>query len=537
MKNNNTVLSYLYAVLLSCPTLVSYPWYFSAHGIDMAHDNNILGDGVKIAVVDTPAHLSHPSLANPSIRERYCHAAEKESKTLSTHGTGVTSIIGAKAHDAYPDFVGIAPNATIETFGVPDKGCGLTILEEALLKIKEFKPDIINFSSNVLKLSDARVMQFLEEMIKENPSLVIVVAAGNDGSTLGRADIPCKELANLELSAQAEIELLADHNLKENFALVGNLARARSIKYGDLLLLPNNDSARVREDLNFSGRQYFLSRQMRANDAVGIIRDYLKSAGPYKDYFSSFEAFHTYLLTDKYKRVSEDEILFSSGMYNPTGDIPSDSTITFNVTLDSIIGGYRQDQQRIAREIQSKMVTRDLKRTLLVKALKTEICRKEMTQEIAKINFVKNEQFKAMNDLFIDGLPKNNSQLLMLARDYIPIRFNQDVVLNPSSARAGALSDMFIAAFGTDIPAASFEFAKADINKENPVYTLANNTGTSFAAPIVTGAIALVMQACKIAAKPALSEIYKDADKANSFWVFGQGKINITNIIERCVQH
>lgn len=98
-------------------------------------------------------------------------------------------------------------------------------------------------------------------------------------------------------------------------------------------------------------------------------------------------------------------------------------------------------------------------------------------------------------------------------------------------------SDMFIAAFGTDIPVASFEFAKADTNKESPVYTLANKTGTSFAAPIVTGALALVVQACKIKAKPALSEIYKDADKSNSFWVFGQGKLNTTNIVERCVGH
>lgn len=534
---NNTVLNYLYAVLLSCPPLGSYPWYFSAHGIDIAHDNNILGDGVKIAVVDTPAHLNHPLLASSSIRERYCHASEKESKTSSTHGTKVTSIIGAKAHEAYPDFVGIAPNATIETFGVPPKECGLTILDEVLLKIKEFKPDIINVSSNVLKLSDARVMQLLEEMVKENPALVIVVAAGNDGSTLGRPDIPCRELSKLELGGQAEIELLADHKLKDNFSLVGNLARASSIKYTDLLLLPNDDPAREREDLNFSGQQYSLARKIPANDAVGIIRDYLKSAGPNRDYFSSFEAYHTYLLTEKYKRASEDEILFFGGRYNPGGDIPSDSTINFNVKMDSIAGNYSQDQQRIAREIQSKMAIRDLKRTLLVKALKTEICRKEMTQEISKINLVKNEQFKAMNELFIDGLPKNNSQLLMLARDYIPIKFNQNDVLNPSSARAGALNDMFIAAFGTDIPAASFEFAKTDINKEAPVYTLTNNTGTSFAAPIVTGAIALVVQACKIKAKPALSEIYKDADKANSFWVFGQGKLNITNIIERCLQH
>jgi subtilisin family serine protease len=534
---NSTFISYLFAVLLSCPPLVSYPWYFSAHGIDIAHDNNILGDGVKIAVVDTPAHLNHPLLASPSIRERYCYANEKENKTLTTHGTKVTSIIGAKAHDAYPDFVGIAPNATIETFGVPPKECGLTILDEVLLKIKEFKPDIINVSSNVLRLSDARVMQSFEEMVKENPSLVIVVAAGNDGSTFGRPDTPCREESKLELGAQTEIEQLADHNLKENFALVGNLARASSIKYGDLLLLPNDDSAREREDLNFSGHQYSLARQIRATDAVDIIRDYLKSAGPNEDYFSGFEAYHTDLLTNKIKRSSEDEILFSAGRYNHAGEIPSDSTIRSEVTIDSIAGSYQLDQQRITREIQSKMVTRDLKRTLLVKALKTQICRKEMTQEISKINFVQNAQWKAMNDLFIDGLPKNNSQLLMLARDYIPIKFNQNAVLNPSSARAGALEDIFIGAFGTDIPAASIEFAKTDTNKENPIYTLTNNTGTSFAAPIVTGAIALVVQACKIAAKPALSEIYKDADKSNSFWVFGQGKLNIANIIKRCVQH
>jgi len=537
---NNAIVIYIFAFLVNWPILASYPWYFSSHGIDVAHNSGILGDDLKIAVLDTPAHLSHPSLADPRIKEKYCAAALKETKNISMHGTMVASIIGAKAHDAYPDFIGVAPKAIVATFGVPEKECGLKILEEALLKIKEFKPDIINVSSTVISLSDARIVQILEEMVKENPSLIIVVAAGNDGAVLEHAGIPCKDLSELEASAQVELEHLATHKLKENFVMVGNLARAREVDFGDLLLIPDKDPQRMNKDPNFMGRTYSLARRIPANKAADIVRNYLKSIGESADYFSKFDAFHTYLLTDKFNRSSEDEILFYGGKYNPAGDIPSDANIRFTVMMDSKIGNFEGDQQKISRLIEVKTAARDIKRTLLVKELKSELCRKEMTKEIANIKFVNNGQFKAMNDLFIDGLPKNNSRLLKLAKDFIPISFDQikfdpDLVLNPSSARAGALSDIFISAFGTNIPTASLEFDEADKNKERPLYKIVNSTGTSMAAPIVSGAIALVAQACKVTPRQALSEIYHQADKAGNFWVFGKGKINIRKIIERCI--
>ena len=531
----NIVAIALFAISFNCSLSLSYPWYFSQHGIDAAHHKNILGDNIKIAILDTPVHLAHPSLQGS--KEEYCHIAATDARDASVHGTAVTSIIGGKPFNDYPDFIGVAPNAIIATFGVPERHCGVEIVEEALNRIRQFKPNIINVSSNVLNLSDAKILVLLEQMVEENPSLVIVVAAGNEGYTLQDPLMPCMAWSK-EKATQAELECLRHHNLKDNFVLVGNLAMAADINYGDLLLLPDNHPSRERSDTNFSARTYSLAHQLPASQAANIINEYIDSVKIRKDYFSSFYAFFTYLLTKVLSETGDDHIIYLGGKINLFGgEIPSDHFIRWRVAMDSIADGYSDDNQRIESEIARRTAKRDFKKSLEVKALKLEFNRKEMLSHVDKIEFVTNDKFKAMSQLFVRGLPDDNANLLALARDFIPIRFvsepNTDTVLHPSSTRAGVFDNGFMSAMGTNIPAASIRFADEDINRENPIYEVAKFTGTSFAAPIVAGSIALIAQACNIDPKQSLFAVYNNAIKDDR-WVFGQGMLNLRPILEKC---
>ena len=58
--------------------------------------------------------------------------------------------------------------------------------------------------------------------------------------------------------------------------------------------------------------------------------------------------------------------------------------------------------------------------------------------------------------------------IIGLSKDFIPASFNGDIVLAPSSVRAGGLDDIYISALGTKIPGASISYNKEDINKEPP---------------------------------------------------------------------
>lgn len=522
------------ASIISGP-IFSYPWFFNYHGIDVAHDNNILGKGLRIAILDTPPHRKHPLLDDPRISEEYCFTDNQELKNMSKHGTTVTSILGAKATEQFPNFIGVAPQATIATFGVPEKGCGLLVLEQALQKIKDFKPDIINASSNLLTLEDKKIALLLNEIFEQNPNVVVVLAAGNDGSVLSPGDIPCSK----GKAAQHNLQTINTHKYKDNFVFVGNMARKSDIDFGKLLVLPNDDPLRQRKDIDFSDRHYSLSRSLTADNAVKIIEEYLASIGMYRreDYFSSFDAFNAWQIVDSLSRASDNEILLIANKYDPTGNtIPSDFMIEREVVFDAFINDFSTDNAKIADLIAKKKATRDLNRALAVKAIKNSYCIEKIAQNVSQMTFTDNAPFKEMSAMFKNGLPASNSDLLQLSKDLIPIRYDDKLVLAPLSARAGGLAHFFISALGTNIPGASFEFEDQDKEQINPLFKLTTNNGTSIAAPILSGAIALVCEACKIGPKEALRAILEHADKSHNKWeVFGEGMLSIKTLIKTCV--
>jgi subtilisin family serine protease len=109
-------------------------WYFDALNVGAAHEAGWTGEGVTIAVMDTPVNMDVPTLvgANVEVREpSYCQAAdgsgpmsatstELSGQASATHGTNVLSMISGTG-DGYPGQAGVrgvAPDANVIYYSI-----------------------------------------------------------------------------------------------------------------------------------------------------------------------------------------------------------------------------------------------------------------------------------------------------------------------------------------------------------------------------------------------------------------------------------
>jgi subtilisin family serine protease len=109
-------------------------WYFDALNVQAAHDAGWTGEGVKIAVMDSPVNMEVPTLANANVDVRepsYCQADDgsgympAKSTALSgqagaRHGTNVLSLISGTG-DGYPGqqgVKGVAPGAEVLYYSI-----------------------------------------------------------------------------------------------------------------------------------------------------------------------------------------------------------------------------------------------------------------------------------------------------------------------------------------------------------------------------------------------------------------------------------
>jgi len=116
-------------------------WYFEVLNVDAAHQDGFTGDGVTIAVIDSPINTEVPTLADANIEVRepsFCYAADgsgpmpAKSTALTgqagaLHGTAVTSlIVGSGAgYNGGGGVKGVAPDAKVlyyTIFGSSDQG-------------------------------------------------------------------------------------------------------------------------------------------------------------------------------------------------------------------------------------------------------------------------------------------------------------------------------------------------------------------------------------------------------------------------------
>jgi subtilisin family serine protease len=116
-------------------------WYFDVLNVQAAHDAGWTGEGVTIAVIDSPINTDIPTLANANIEVRepsFCYASdgsgllparstEIAGPSGAFHGTAVASLISGTG-DGYAGqsgVKGIAPDAKVlyyAVFGASDKG-------------------------------------------------------------------------------------------------------------------------------------------------------------------------------------------------------------------------------------------------------------------------------------------------------------------------------------------------------------------------------------------------------------------------------
>jgi subtilisin family serine protease len=116
-------------------------WYFNALKIEAAHDAGWTGEGVTIAVIDSPINTEIPTLANANIDVRepsFCYApdgsgylpaqsTELTGQSGAFHGTAVASLIAGTGdgYDGQSGVKGVAPDAKVlyyAVFGSSDKG-------------------------------------------------------------------------------------------------------------------------------------------------------------------------------------------------------------------------------------------------------------------------------------------------------------------------------------------------------------------------------------------------------------------------------
>lgn len=118
--------------------------------LDRAHAWSV-GDGARIAIIDTGADLSHPDLVTQigAFHDFVEHAGRFEK---DAHGTAVAGVIGASSGNGF-GMVGVAPSARIEVLRAcwydgdgSAAVCDSFTLAKALSHALESDPDVVNLS-------------------------------------------------------------------------------------------------------------------------------------------------------------------------------------------------------------------------------------------------------------------------------------------------------------------------------------------------------------------------------------------------------
>ena len=102
-------------------------WYYDWFKVQDAHDAGVTGEGVTIAVIDSPVNVDLPTLADADIRPQNPVCVDKQGNGLpptstdydiAAHGTGIVSyLVGSgKGYPGQTGVKGIAPGATVLTF-------------------------------------------------------------------------------------------------------------------------------------------------------------------------------------------------------------------------------------------------------------------------------------------------------------------------------------------------------------------------------------------------------------------------------------
>ena len=169
-------------------------------GTDIPRMENIDGNGIRVAIIDTGVDFNHPDLFgwgdDGKVIGGYNFIREDQ-PPMDTNGHG-TQVAGVIAADG--EITGIAPKAKILAYKVSEDGEGVSseLIIKAIEKAIEDEADIINISLGVNKTNskiDHAVNLALEKEI------FVVTASGNDGPELKTIGSPGRNFGSVTVGA------------------------------------------------------------------------------------------------------------------------------------------------------------------------------------------------------------------------------------------------------------------------------------------------------------------------------------------------
>lgn len=154
----------------------------SLTGVDTVHQNDVYGDGVNIAVIDSGVDYQNAALSG-SLVQGYDFTKDPKNPTNDAsdcigHGTFVSSVIAGHSDT----LVGVAPNSKIKMYKVFACSPSTTddIILAALLKAYSESPDIISLSLGSDRGYPSIPISLVSAKIAK--TIPVVYAAGNSGS-------------------------------------------------------------------------------------------------------------------------------------------------------------------------------------------------------------------------------------------------------------------------------------------------------------------------------------------------------------------
>ena len=146
------------------------------------------GKGIKVGIIDTGVDYNHPDLKD-RIKGYENFSDENTDMDLNGHGTHVAGIIGASLNGI--GVVGVAPECEIYSAKAfkKDGSADNTAISKALEWLIEKDVNVINMSFASEKPSD-EIYKKIQRAY--NKGIILVAAAGNDGSTVNSIGYPAK---------------------------------------------------------------------------------------------------------------------------------------------------------------------------------------------------------------------------------------------------------------------------------------------------------------------------------------------------------
>jgi subtilisin family serine protease len=191
-------------------------------GGDVAHERGFLGDGVKVAVLDSGIDRTHPDLKGQVAEHKNFVEDEEDDRDYVGHGTHVASTIAGTGELSGGKYQGVAPHATL----LDAKACGVNgCPESSILAAAEWAAEegarIINVSLGSTDTPGEDLVEEAVNKLSKEYGVLFVVSAGNDfvfGFTVGS---PASAEAALAVGSLNESDLPSDFS---NRGLLGDVA-------------------------------------------------------------------------------------------------------------------------------------------------------------------------------------------------------------------------------------------------------------------------------------------------------------------------